>query len=69
MRRTRNKLCKHEPIQLTARRHNGFPQRSMWRGGNYDVAAVQENVDQDATQGNMPECASTLPSEVQGGNV
>ena len=42
MKRAQKKLRKHEPIQLTARRHNYFPQRFMWRGKNYDVTAVQE---------------------------
>jgi len=42
MKRARKKLRKHEPIQLTARRHNYFPRRFMWRGKNYDVTAVQE---------------------------
>ena len=42
MKRAQKKLRRHKPIQLTARRHNYFPQRFMWRGKNYDVTAVQE---------------------------
>ena len=42
MNRERKKLRRHEPIQLTERRHNYFPQRFMWRGTNYDVTAVQQ---------------------------
>jgi len=42
MKRARKKLRRHEPILLTARRHNYFPQRFMWRGKNYNVTAVQE---------------------------
>jgi len=39
--RIRKRHNRSEPILLLSRRHNYFPKRFLWRGKEYDVAAIE----------------------------